>query len=1007
MMDEQSIGAGFGDLAQLLEDAAVISAGGPSMSTVSCVRGALLLLLRAVCGESTGKAAAAAGSGPRSTASLAISLLERCAAPEAALLELRKWAGMGCPGAEVVGLEAVRTQLSNDTGVRTVAEHSAGQVASAEVVVRAPSKSRPPSASDVPRKGGLRRASNTSATSVSTVRKKTEILVDPSVKLMNGDDEPSAPSSPSSRRKAEKGGAEKVADRRRRFTVNLTSVPMPLPPTDESYALLRNVAQLKDCNDDELDKILSKAKCRRYEADEPILCFGASTEELHVLVSGTASVMVPHKVGVMKPGDFIGDQVLRIPNAINPTQVTAFNGPVTTISVTGSEFNALGLKTRMLEKGGKNRMARRFGDTTIFQLGRQNSQTGDMCEHTGFPLVSNYQKTDVDRSVIKEAIRNNRVLGEVLQLSEGQLAAMAEVTHLISVRRDEVVMRLGDRGSSLFVVHEGMLDICYSIDQELATRKSMDMAGEFRVRGGDSFGELGLLYDAPRSATVTAASECKLWTLPRTEFQVVARMTYTSRIDQYAAILKAVPYLNRILQPQHFSMVATIVEEISFLETEQVCTEGDDNGVLFMIFEGECRVSKEGRFLRYLKPGDYIGEDQIERDLPADCTVSVKSPDAVILALEMTALSMVTAALVDNSNESLLNNQDVAIQAKAIDKHHAQKAQQNRELQKAPEEEFWRTAATVGALGEGAFGLVYLMQRENGRHFALKAVNKAHVQESNCGKMLENERNTMALLDSDFVVRLYAAFHDEEHVYFAQEAILCGELFDLYHDRDLFGNIPAARFFAACVTLALQHIHLRRVIYRDLKLENCLVDERGYVKLTDMGIAKIVIGKTYTVCGTADYLAPETLRQVGHNRAVDWWALGVLIFIMVSGRAPFDAPEVTLIYKNIIKGWSKVKFPEKFPSDLVDVIKLLGRKRPEERVTMQKGGVDNLKEMAFFMGFDWDGLAAMQLEAPCLPKPVDLDSIKRKQLSRTVNFDPADAAAWNGPLENLGMQKLG
>merc|ERR1719230_2216204 len=100
------------------------------------------------------------------------------------------------------------------------------------------------------------------------------------------------------------------------------------------------------------------------------------------------------------------------------------------------------------------------------------------------------------------------------------------------------------------------------------------------------------------------------------------------------------------------------------------------------------------------------------------------------------------------------------------------------------------------------------------------------------------------------------------------EPVMGGELFDVYSDNDLFGHQNVAKFYFGCVTIALQHLHLKRVIYRDLKLENCLVDTNGYVKLTDMGIAKIVVGKTYTVCGTADYFPPETLKQSGHNRAV-------------------------------------------------------------------------------------------------------------------------------------------
>merc|ERR1719331_876821 len=189
-------------------------------------------------------------------------------------------------------------------------------------------------------------------------------------------------------------------------------------------------------------------------------------------------------------------------------------------------------------------------------------------------------------------------------------------------------------------------------------------------------------------------------------------------------------------------------------------------------------------------------------------------------------------------------------------------------------------------------------------------------------------RSTMSLLDSDFIVRLFKSYQDSGHIYLMLEAALGGELFDVYTRSDLFGKIDPARFYAACVTLGLSHMHLKRVIYRDLKLENCLLDNRGYLKLTDMGIAKTVIGKTYTVCGTADYIAPEMLKQSGHNRAVDWWATGVLLFIMAAGTSPFDAPEVTQIYKNIVKGFSKVKFPSSFSEELVHVIKSLCRKTP-------------------------------------------------------------------------------
>jgi serine/threonine protein kinase len=311
----------------------------------------------------------------------------------------------------------------------------------------------------------------------------------------------------------------------------------------------------------------------------------------------------------------------------------------------------------------------------------------------------------------------------------------------------------------------------------------------------------------------------------------------------------------------------------------------------------------------------------------------------------------------------------------------------------------------IGALGEGTFGLVFLLEiAETKTRYALKAIRKEYILHQGLESMVVSERSTQALVDSDFIVRLYMTYQDDTFVYLVQEPLMCGELFDLYHDQNFFCQIPAAKFYISCVTMGLHHMHQRRVIYRDLKLENCLVNEDGYVKLTDMGVAKIVIGKTYTVCGTADYIAPETLRQVGHNRAVDWWACGVLLFIMCSGRSPFDAPEVPLIYKNIIKGFSKVKFPDSFPSDLTDTIKSLCRKKPEERITMQKGGIDNLKEMPFFTGFNWDDLVAFKLAAPVRPPAPDISAIQKKELSCKFTFNVEQMVEWDGSGVSINME---
>lgn len=253
----------------------------------------------------------------------------------------------------------------------------------------------------------------------------------------------------------------------------------------------------------------------------------------------------------------------------------------------------------------------------------------------------------------------------------------------------------------------------------------------------------------------------------------------------------------------------------------------------------------------------------------------------------------------------------------------------------------------------------------------------------------------MELLDSPFIVRFFRAYQDRKFIYFLMECVFGGELFDAYNEYNLFRQIAHAKFYIACVALGLQHMHTHRIIYRDLKLENCLLDANGYVKLTDMGIAKLVMGKTYTVCGTSDYFAPETLRQSGYNRAVDWWALGVLLFIVCAGTSPFDAPDEMQIYKNIIKGFSKVVFPSHFPSDLTDTIKSLCRKKPEERITMQKGGIDNLKSMPFFTGLDFVKLAKLESEPPLLPQVPPIEKFLEKQLSAEIDFNPQKVNVWD------------
>lgn len=285
----------------------------------------------------------------------------------------------------------------------------------------------------------------------------------------------------------------------------------------------------------------------------------------------------------------------------------------------------------------------------------------------------------------------------------------------------------------------------------------------------------------------------------------------------------------------------------------------------------------------------------------------------------------------------------------------------------------------VGVLGSGSFGRVTLMRsKDTGKTYALKTMSKGFLCRNGYKQMVLNEKNTMRAVDgSPFVLRLHATYKDEQYLYFLLETALGGELFELFTESEgWFGSEKHAQFYTACCALGLDRLHSCKIVYRDLKLENILLDGHGYAKLTDMGLAKVVIGKTYTMCGTADYFAPETLRQLGHNRAVDWWALGILVFIMMSGRAPFDAEEISQTYQLIVKGFKKETFPSFFAPDLVDLVKGLCRKKPEERIPMGRGGLKNLKEHIWFKEpFKWKTVQDRTCRPPYSP-PSSEDAVE-------------------------------
>jgi protein kinase A len=191
-----------------------------------------------------------------------------------------------------------------------------------------------------------------------------------------------------------------------------------------------------------------------------------------------------------------------------------------------------------------------------------------------------------------------------------------------------------------------------------------------------------------------------------------------------------------------------------------------------------------------------------------------------------------------------------------------------------------------------------------------------------------------------------------------------GELFSVVRSGKRFQN-RGAKFYATEIILACGHIHSKNIAYRDLKLENVLLDSCGHVKLIDFGFAKVVRTRTYTMCGTPDYMAPEIINRKGHNQSVDWWALGVLIYEMLSGDTPFRGFNAAAIYQKVLL--TQPKFPSSFTDNARSLITGLLTKSKSHRLGAGRGGAEDVQGHPWFDSVHWDRVLRKQYEAPFLP----------------------------------------
>ena len=270
-------------------------------------------------------------------------------------------------------------------------------------------------------------------------------------------------------------------------------------------------------------------------------------------------------------------------------------------------------------------------------------------------------------------------------------------------------------------------------------------------------------------------------------------------------------------------------------------------------------------------------------------------------------------------------------------------------------------------VGLGSYGRVRLCkQKKTGEIFVMKILKKNEIIKQKQVDHVYSEFNILSTLKHPFIVQLVGFnFEDPKYIYFVLEYIQGGELFTLLRTKGTF-SVPQTKFYIAHIITIFEYLHSKNIVYRDLKPENILINKNGYLKLTDFGFAKILENeKTYTLCGTPEYLAPEIILNKGHGKAVDWWTLGILLYEMLVGIDPFSDDDPMKTYQKILKG--KINFPKTIDKDAKSLIKHLLTQDTSKRFGCLKNGVKDILNHRFFDGFDWKNFVYLTLTPPYIP----------------------------------------
>eukprot|EP01083_Nonionella_stella_P085326 236565_1 len=711
---------------------------------------------------------------------------------------------------------------------------------------------------------------------------------------------------------------------------------------------LREVPLLSQCTKSQLTDLAIRMTKRRYKPNDHLMREGDEGSEFFIIAKGTCSVLIaqpdlpkPKCIAQLHVGDYCGEQALLSSNPRSAT-ITA-DTEVIALVITRDVFQQLIQNGITFAK----RKAVCAEDLNVSVAESKSAAEDAELSASAQDRV----KSPIERKWIWYTVSGNILFA---QLTPKQKSAVIECMYKKKIKRGDYLIREGERGDLFYVIRSGKFEI-----------KSKTQGLLKLLCPGDCCGELALLYGAPRAASVQAISDAIVWCVHRAHLRKAIMNEASKERNKHIAFLKKVPLLSSLLTAE-VTAIDDALEEETFQAGDVIIKQGDKGDKFYIIKEGKAQVIKHDQLKQVahgaLSTGDYFGERALLKNDTRAATIVADSPQITLLSLTREKFNYLLGSLEDLMQR---NMEQYKANLKLLIENRRQMS-----LERANSLKFGalEDLEILGLLGRGGYGLVKLVRDHQNHHtFALKEVRKDKVISSNQTKHINDERSLMMQMDSPFLVRLWRTYQDEHKVYFLVDVCLGGDLFTILRKSHSFKE-HVARFYAGCVVEGFEHLHGMNMVFRDLKPENLVLDKSGYVKITDFGFCKTLdeTGKTFTLCGTPDYLAPEIIRGGGHGVGVDYWTLGILLYEMLGSMPPFYDRDPTNIYRKICR--SEPSFPAYFSNSAKDIIRKLLRKRATERLGCIAGGIRTIKKQAWFKGFDWKKLQKQEMKVPYKPR---------------------------------------